>query len=142
MLFIFLQRRAKERNEKENNLKNELNRAKRVFENNPIDLNVTYCNDAREKLENFLEVKIKGVITRARARWHKHGEKSNTYFLNLEKRNRVKKLTRKLLINNIIITDPLKILKEQECFYSKLYISIRSSYGADTALQTSSFLNT
>lgn len=86
-------------------------------------------------------MKTKGVIVRARARWHEHGEKSNKYFLNLEKRNHVKKLTRKLLINNIITTDPLKILKEQECFYNKLYISICSSYGPDTALQTSSFLN-
>ena len=68
-------------------------------------------------------MKTKGVIVRARARWHEHGEKSNKYFLNLEKRNHVKKLTRKLLINNIITTD------------------IRSSYGPDTALQTSSFLN-
>ena len=48
----FSQRKAKERNEKENNLQNELNKAKRVFENNPTDLNA-YYDDAREKLENF-----------------------------------------------------------------------------------------
>lgn len=77
MLFIFKQRKAKERNEKENNLQNELNEAKSAFENNPIDLNATYYNEAWEKLENFLEVKTKGVIVRARARWHEHGEKSN-----------------------------------------------------------------
>ena len=133
----FSQRKAKERNEMENNLQNELNKAKRVFENNPTDLNATYYNDAREKLENFLEVKIRGVIVRARARWHEHGEKSNKYFLNLEKRNHIKKHIRKLLINDIITTDPLKILKEQECFYNKLY----KSNGSDTAWQTSSFLN-
>ena len=73
----FSQRNARERNQKQNNLQNALNKAKRVFENNPIDLKATYYNDAREKLENFLEVKIKGVIVRARARWHEHGEKSN-----------------------------------------------------------------
>lgn len=139
MLFIFKQRKAKERNEKENNLQNELNEAKSAFENNPIDLNATYYNEARAKLENFLEVKTKGVIVRARARWHEHGEKSNKYFLTLEKRNHIKKHIRKLLINNVITTDPLKILKEQECFYNKLYKS--SSYGPDIALQTSSFLN-
>ena len=132
----FSQRQAKERNEKENNLQNELNKAKRVFENNPTDLNA-YYNDAREKLENFLEVKIKGVIVRTCARWHEHGEKSNKYFLNLEQRNHIKKHKRKLLINDIITTDPLKILKEQECFYNKLY----KSNGSDTAWQTSSFLN-
>ena len=90
----FSQRKANERNEKENNLQNELNKAKRVFENNPIDLNATYYNDAREKLENFLEVKIKEVIVRSRARWHEHGEKSNKYFLNLEKRNHKKTHTK------------------------------------------------
>ena len=76
---------------------------------------MTYYNDAWEKLENFLEVKIKAVIVRTHARWHEHGKKSNKYFLNLEKRNHIKKHIRKLLINNIITTDPLKILKEQEC---------------------------
>ena len=82
-------------------------------------------------------MKIKGVIVRTRARWHEHGEKSNKYFLNLEQRNHIKKHIRKLLINDIITTDPLKILKEQECFYNKLC----KSNGSDTAWQTSSFLN-
>ena len=61
-------------------------RQKSAFENNPSDLNATYYNEARERLENFLEVKTKGVIVRARARWHEHGEKSNKYFLHLEKK--------------------------------------------------------
>ena len=107
-----------------------------------LKVTATYYNDAREKLENFLEVKIlkiKGVIVRARARWHEHGEKSNKYFWNLENRNHIKNHIRKLLANDIITTDPLKILKEQECFYNKLYKS--NSYGSDTAWQTSSFLN-
>ena len=84
-------------------------------------------------------MKIKGVIVRARARWHEHGEKINHSFLNLQKRNHIKKHIRKLLINDIITTHPLKILKGQVCFNNILYKS--SSYGPDTAWQTSSFLN-
>ena len=73
----FFTKKCEGKKSNQNNLQNALNKAKRVFENNPIDLKATYYNDAREKLENFLEVKIKGVIVRARARWHEHGEKSN-----------------------------------------------------------------
>ena len=43
------------------------------------------------------------------------------------KKESYQKHIRKLLINDIITTDPLKILKEQECFYNKLYKS--NSYG-------------
>ena len=135
----YSQRKARERNKKESNLENELNEAKSAFENDPSDLNATYYNEARERLENFLEVKTKGVIVRARARWHEHGQKSNQYFLNLEKRNHGKKHIRKLLINDVITTVPLKILKEQERFYNNLYKS--SINGPNTASRSSSFLN-
>ena len=52
-----------------------------------------------------------------------HGERSSKYFLNLEKRNHVKKHIRKLYINGSITTDPLKILNEQKRFYQELYQS-------------------
>ena len=73
---------------------------------------MTYYNDAWEKLENFLEVKIKAVIVRTHARWHEHGKKSNKYFLNLEKRNHIKKHIRKLLINdkNVFIINYTKVI--------------------------------
>ena len=51
-------------------------------------------HEARENLE-----KTKGIMIRARARWHEHGEKSTEYFLNQEKRNQIKKNIRKLHIN-------------------------------------------
>ena len=50
----YSQRKARERNKKESNLENELNETKSAFENNPSDLNATYYNEARERLEkNF-----------------------------------------------------------------------------------------
>ena len=51
--------------------------------------------------------KVGGIILRARARWHEHGEKNSKYFLNLEKRNHVKKHVRKLHISGVISTDSL-----------------------------------
>ena len=54
---------------------------------------------------------------RARARWHEHGEKSNKYFLSLEKRNHIRKHIRKLNLSGVITCDPYKIL------YKDLYTS-------------------
>ena len=44
-----------------------------------------------------------------------------TFFLNLEKRNHVKKHIRKLLINGFLTTDPYRILLEQKHFYEDLF---------------------
>ena len=46
---------------------------------------------------------------------------STKYFLNLEKRNHVKKHIRKLSISGVITTDPYRILSEQKKFYQNLY---------------------
>ena len=74
-------------------------------------------------MELFYEEKVKGTIIRARARWHEQGEKSTKYFLNLERRNHIKKHMRKLNINGSITTDPFNILNEQQSFYQELYRS-------------------
>ena len=61
------------------------------------------------------------------------------YFLNLEKRNHVKKHIRKLNINGTILTDPTCILMEQGRFYRELY---KSSYRDQNVAQNiSSFLS-
>ena len=78
-------------------------------------------DEIKEKLELFYEEKVKGIVIRARARWHEYGERSTKYFLNLEKRNHVKKHIRKLLISGSITTDPYRILAEQKRFYQNLY---------------------
>ena len=71
--------------------------------------------------------KIKGIFIRARVRWHELGERSSKYFLNLEKRNHVKKHIRKLRISGSITTDPFSILSEQRRFYQDLYASKNKS---------------
>ena len=93
------------------------------FESDPSDLNKIRLNEIKEKLELFYQERVKGIIIRARARWYEHGERSSKYFLNLEKRNHVKKHIRKLTVNNSLTTDPCTFLSEQERFYKDLYKS-------------------
>ena len=113
--------KAKQRNEKEKLIQQEYKEATRLFENEPNDLSKSRLNEIKERLELFYEEKTNGIIVRARARWHEHGERSTKYFLNLEKRNHVKKHIRKLFISGTITTDPYCILSEQKQFYRNLY---------------------
>ena len=128
--------RAKERIEKENHLEEKYSKAKMEFERDPNSLNVDILNSAKEDLELFYEEKVKGIIIRARARWYEHGEKSTKYFLNLEKRNYIKKHMRKLKISGSITTDPFDILSEQQRFYQGLYTSINKNVDATAKIES------
>ena len=135
----YSKKKAKERNATESNLQDELKKAKQKYETMPSDSNATCLNAAQEKLETFYEERTKGIIICARARWHEHREKSTEYFLNLEKRNHMKKHIQKLHISGVIKTDPFCILKEQDRFYKDLYKS--STTDPDITFKISSFLN-
>ena len=78
-------------------------------------------------------------MIRARARWQEHGERSNKYFLNLEKRNHVKKHMRRLKISGSIKTEPFNILSEQKRFYQDLYTS--KNKRTDSTQTAKSFLS-
>ena len=113
---------------------------KQVFETDPNDWNGNNLNAAKDKLESFYDEKVNGIIIRARARWHEHGEKSTKYFLNLEKRNHVKKHIRKLVISGIVKTDPFDILQEQKRFYRELYKSSKFNSDAENRQNIVKFL--
>ena len=83
--------KAKLKYEKEQRIQQELEDANRLFENDPSASNRLRLDEIKEKLEILYEEKVKGIVIRARARWHEYGERCTKYFLNLEKRNRVKK---------------------------------------------------
>ena len=59
---------------------------------------------------------------RSKARWYENGEKNSKYFLNLEKRNFLRKKISKLKISSGEETDDAKtILEEEKTFYKSLY---------------------
>ena len=63
----------------------------------------------------------KGAIIPSKATWYETGEKSNTFFLNLETHKKAKRSVRKILNDEgLHITDPKKILQEIQNFYSSL----------------------
>ena len=109
-----------------------------MFENDPSASNSFRLDDIKEKLELLCEEKVKGIVIRARARWHEYDEKSTKYVLNLEKRNHVKKHIRKSLISGSITTDPYRILSEQKRFYQNLYKTNDSAKASDSI---AAFLN-
>ena len=58
---------------------------------------------------------------RSWARWHEHGEKNSKFFLNLEKRNHIRKHIRKLYRSGVIATDPFEILEMEKQFHENLF---------------------
>ena len=81
-------------------------------------------NAVKVQLDKILNKKIEGNILRSKARWYEHGEKNTNYFLNLEKRNFLRKKISKLKLSNGEETeDPKEILEEEKSFYKKLYTS-------------------
>lgn len=62
---------------KENRLEEEYAKAKQVFEADPNNTNLNTLNAAKESMEAFYDEKLNGVIIRALARWHGHGEKGS-----------------------------------------------------------------
>lgn len=132
----FSKRKARERNEREKSLQEEYVTAKHNFESEPNDLNANILNSVKDTIELFYEEKVKGIIIRARARWYEQGEKSTKCFLNLEKRNHIKKHMTKLNINGSVTTDPFNILSEQRRFYQELYTSRNENKDNSQTIET------
>ena len=136
---IFSKRLSKIRHRREEELTCKYKESLAAFQDNPCDNTRTTMESCKNELESMYDKKVEGIIIRARARWHEHGEKNSKYFLNLEKRNHIKKHIRKLHISGAISTDPLSIINSQKQFYTKLYSSCKTKL--DTPEATAFFEN-
>ena len=58
-----------------------------------VEENINYekLETLKTELRQHYEKKTEGIMTRAKARWLKDGEKNSKYFLNMEKRNYINK---------------------------------------------------
>ena len=95
---------------------------------------LSVLNVLKEKMEHLYEKKAEGKIIRSRARWHEHGEKNSKYFLNLEKRNHVRKHIRKLRLSGVISTDPFEILDAERTFYENPFINLQEMVPKEISL--------
>ena len=117
--------KTKQRRREEQQVNEQLQKAHLVFQNDPSEENLLALNVLKERMDKMYEEEVEGIIVRSRARWHEHGEKNSRYFLNLEKRNHVKKHVRKLRLSGVITSDPFEILHAEKEFYESLYKSHR-----------------
>ena len=93
---IFSKRLSQIRQQRERELTDKYQELLAAFHDNPCDNTRITMERCKSELELMYDKKVEGLIIRARARWHEHGEKNSKYFLNLEKRIHIKKQIRKL----------------------------------------------
>ena len=97
----------------------------RIKSDSNIELLKEY-NEAKKELDQIYDCITNGIILRSRTTWYEEGEKSSSYFLKLEKRNKSKSHVRRLILDGNDTTtseetDDLVILRELKSFYSSLY---------------------
>ena len=91
-------------------------------DNNPNTENIEQLEILKLEHENIYEAFSQGAIIRLKATWYEKGEKSNKYFLNLESHQKAKSSVHKVFSKEeLLVTDPKKILGVIEGFYSGLY---------------------
>ena len=117
----FSKKMSRERQKLEEELNCKYQDALNRFQQNPSNVTKQEAEKLKSELEALYDQKVEGIIVRSRARWHEHGEKKSKYFLNLEKRDHIKKHIRKLYISGTISMDPFQIMDPQKSFCSKLY---------------------
>ena len=130
---------AKVRREEENTLQKNLQEAQINFQRHPNDETKKELDFCTTQMEMFYDKKIEGTIICSRARWHKYGEKSNKYFLSLEKRNNVRRHIRKLCLSKVNTMDQTKILEASLDCYKNLYSS-QSNVSQNDDLPVNMFL--
>jgi len=109
--------------------KDKLDELTKQLNNLEKELAINATNDLIHEIEivkqNIQELDAKiidGVIVRARIRWAEKGEKSNKYFLGLEKRNSRRNQCKKLITEDgTEIVNPNEIAKMQGDYYKNLY---------------------
>ena len=87
-------------------------------ENRPSDAEYA---ESKIYFEDFFDKKNQGAILRSKCIVHEQNEKSSKYFLSLEKKLGENNIIKKLVKNDIEISNNKDILKELYDFYSGLF---------------------
>ena len=114
----------KKRKQKLLQVETSLKQAEEMLATDPSETNHEKLVDLKLKYDSLFDYLAKGAIIRSRATWYEKGEKSNKYFLGLESHRGTKSCIRRLFSGDgTLTTNPMKIMKEIEKFYSDLYAS-------------------
>ena len=113
--------KARQRRQQISNIENSRKALEEKCGDNPTTENIE-LEILKLEHENVYEELSKGAIIRSKATWYEKGEKSNKYFLNLESHWKAKSSVRKVFSEEeLLVTDPKKILGVIERFYFGLY---------------------
>jgi len=110
--------------ELEESLKNLTSQLDECQEDEEKTMLIKQMDDITEKLVAIDRYKTEGIIMRAKCQYYEKGERSNSYFLRLAARNKIKTTMNKLMKEDGVETcNPVEILQMQKQFYEKLYSS-------------------
>ena len=103
-------------------LENKLAELENIITTNSSEEVITVYNNCKSDLEALYSYITEGVIMRSKSNRYECGEKSSKYFLNLEKRNKVKWHVPTIITgNNSEISESQAILLGIKEFYLTLY---------------------
>ena len=107
----FAKQKAKDCKKKEKDLVAQVEKNQSEHFKEKSDESARRLEQCKEELENFRKPMINGLIVRSRTQWHEEGERSSKYFLNLEKRNALKKSVGIIKTEDQILTRTNSILE-------------------------------
>ena len=108
----------KERNNRENNLRNQISE----LESSTEDNNIEQLEILKTELCDIRHDKLKGSMIRSKAQYIDQGEKPTKYFCGSEKHNHTSKIIGQIeKEDGSIIVNQTDTLKETENYYKKLY---------------------
>ncbi len=120
----YAKQKCQQRRDKILDLTKKLNGLEKKLSSDPDAGVLQEIGELKQELEDLDAKVVDGIIVRARLRWAEKGERSNKYFLGLEKRNGRKKQCKKLILDDDVeVTNPSQILRLQSDFYEKIYKS-------------------
>ena len=116
--------KKKERDKQEREIEKSIQKKTEDYERSRDEKYKFEIDILQSKLQSIREIKTRGIVTRAKAKWRTEAEKCSRYFCNFEKRHYTEKIIPKLISQDgTEKTNISDILSEQQSFYKHLYSS-------------------
>ena len=118
--FAIYKKRARETEERR--LIKEIKEIEETVQSDPNQENIDRLELAKDSLEQLRKHKLEGIIVRSRAKWREEGERSTSYFLNMEKRMFSDKLIATLENSDgKLITNQKEIINRLVEYYREIF---------------------
>ena len=118
--YASLKKKNREKRLKE--IEKELQDLEQLRDHSNNENNINRISELNIELQNIYFEKVNGIMTQAKVRWLKDGEKNSKYFIGLEKRNFLNKSINRIVNDQgDMVTNFKDILFEQKKYYENLY---------------------